>query len=132
MRIVLVLAVICLCTLYLCSCSGNDSVIGYSFSQADFGTTQPLKVGQLIYLAVPQNPSTGFTWHDSAAPAGLLNFVRDYYVATQPVMPGSGGKQYFVWTVQKPGTCVITMQSGRWGTSEPPLPAQKITLTITN
>lgn len=128
MRILLAVAA-CLCVLCLTSCGGENAV-GHSLTPADFSTAQAVQVHQLVVLELPENPSTGFTWHASVTPEAALQLSRDYYLADQPALPGSGGTHYFVYEALASGRAVITVQYGRWwegGESQDP---QTITLNI--
>lgn len=130
MRRLIVAIAVCLCVLYLSSCGGGD-IAGYTFTPADFGITQTLTVGQLAVLALPANPSTGYSWHRSWTPEAVLKLMDEHYTPDEPQRDGSGGTQYYVFGARQAGTAVVTVQYGRW-TSEPNEDPQTITLNIVN
>jgi len=52
------------------------------------------KVGDIIEVSVPSNPSTGFSCLLSEMP-GCVYLVDSTYIPDQPIIPGSGGTSQF-------------------------------------
>lgn len=71
-------------------------------------------MGETLDLQLPENPSTGYSWHISWDPADALELVGDTYTPDQPVLAGSGGVRSFVLRVAQAGDATITVQYGRW------------------
>ena len=132
MRVSLLVLAAVLCVLLLSSCGGGGNTT-FSFTPADFGTTKTVGLHQAVILELPENPSTGCSWHQSWAPQAALQLTQDEYQsasATVPPITGGGGTRRFVYETQQPGQAVITVQYGQWwenGGREDP---QTITLRI--
>jgi predicted secreted protein len=101
------------CVLLLSSCGGDDAASS-TFTTDDFGTTQPLTVGQVAVLALPSNPSTGAGWHRAWTPEASLELMNEYYAPDPQGGVGAGGTQYFVFKAQQPGIVAVTVQYGQW------------------
>jgi len=52
------------------------------------------KVGEIVEIRVPSNPTTGFVCTLSEMP-NCLYLASKTYVPDQPIMPGSGGTEVF-------------------------------------
>lgn len=104
-----------LCVLCLCSCGGDggDTV---TLTPADFGATVLLRTGQTLELALPDNPTTGYSWHRSWTPEGLLSLRSDDFVADSTGQDGAGGTRRYAFEALAPGQAVLTLQYGRWWT----------------
>jgi len=68
------------------------------------------KVGELIDISIPSNPSTGYSCLLSEMPS-CVYFVESEYVADQPVKPGSGGNSQFKFLAVKKGEGSIIFHS---------------------
>lgn len=134
MRKLMVVAALVFCVLHLPSCGGNDTIdppTRHIFTPADYGATRSVVVGEVAVLALPANPSTGYSWHRAWTPKAALQLTESYYTPDTPQLDGSGGTQYYVFKAVRNGTVTITVQYGRWwegGETEEP---HAITLNLT-
>lgn len=115
----------------LAGCSGdNDSgTVDLALTEDDLGDSFNVKVGQTVSLTLPENPSTGYSWHKSWAPEDALDLTLDAY-DPDGAADGGGGNRNYVFEALKSGTVVITVQYGRWwegGEREDP---QTVTLVV--
>lgn len=115
--------------LCLSSCGGGGNGTG-AFTRADFGTTKTVPVHQPIILELRENPTTGFTWHQSWAPEAALRLAQDNYLPDRPQLAGSGGTRQFVYEALAAGQVTITVQYGRWWDGGERQDPQTITLDI--
>jgi inhibitor of cysteine peptidase len=111
--------------------TGGSASTDVLATDSDFGTTKQVRVGQILDLALPDNPSTGYSWHYEWEPkAGLRVFsINDTGARTR--RPGSGATQHVRFLAQQAGTVVITLQHGRWWEGGERDPPAKLTVQIT-
>jgi inhibitor of cysteine peptidase len=87
--------------------------------------------GSEFKIVLDSNPSTGYHWELDEEPDGtIVRFVSNEYVADEPVMPGSGGRDVWVFKAVKAGETRITL-SYYPPSNEPVEPQQKVTFTVT-
>ncbi|MCO5382961.1 protease inhibitor I42 family protein [Methanosarcina sp. Z-7115] len=75
------------------------------------------KVGDIIEISIPSNPSTGYSCLLSDMP-DCVYFVESTYVPDQPIKPGSGGTSKFKFVGVKKGDGKIIFHSVKF--SHPP------------
>lgn len=68
------------------------------------------KVGDIIDISIPSNPSTGYSCLLSEMP-GCVYFVESAYIPDQPIIPGSGGTSQFKFVAVKKGEGPIIFHS---------------------
>lgn len=88
---------------------------------SDPAQTIVLRAGEEFVIALPSNPSTGYTW-DYTVDAGLVQFVSREFrsQATATPVVGTGGTDYLLFRAIKAGEAEITMVYHRpWETSTP-------------
>ncbi len=93
------------------------------------GKTIEVTAGNEFKIVIEPNPSTGYHWElignlDDA----LIQFVSKDYRASEPVMPGSGGKDVWVFKAIAAGETKIVLGNYPPAPGEPA--AQEITFTI--
>ena len=67
-----------------------------------------VKSGQNFDIVLPANASTGYHWQITGTPdASLLQSTGQSYLSEQPVMPGSGGVEVWIFTALAPGETKI-------------------------
>lgn len=71
------------------------------------------KVGEIIEISVPTNPTTGFAC-TLAKKADCIYLVSSTYVPHHPVMPGSGGSQIFKFIAVAKGEGEIEFREVRF------------------
>ncbi|MBF2055021.1 MAG: protease inhibitor I42 family protein [Candidatus Sericytochromatia bacterium] len=82
--------------------------------QADRGTPQQisLKPGETFAIQVQSNASTGYSWQ--VLESGLQSHDQQYHPDCQdPMIVGSGGKLYYIFTAPEQGPASIQLQHGR-------------------
>lgn len=94
---------------------------------------QPIEVGagETFHIVIDANPSTGYHWELIGELDGnLVEFVSRDYTADEPVMPGSGGVDVWVFKAAAAGQTRITL-----GSYPPSLdaidPEQTVTFDVT-
>lgn len=138
MRTLAVLAVV-VTMLGACGSKGDDTSSTESPAAGEVTATASgpvaLKVGQVLVVTLPSNPSTGYSWTISTAPDGavLTQNGELTYAATNPdvVMPGSGGTETVRFTATAAGTTTIVLDYRRpWETDVPPVDTVTLDVTV--
>ncbi len=83
-----------------------------------------LQTGQELQLALAENPTTGYQWTITWAPAEALRQTRDEYVAAPAgARVGSGGTHFFTLVAMAPGEVWVAIRYARpWAGGESELP----------
>jgi len=93
------------------------------------GKTIEVTAGNEFKIVIDSNPSTGYHWDlVGALDESIIQFVSRDYRADEPVMPGSGGKDVWVFQAVAAGETTITLGNfppGVDGTAE-----QEVTFTV--
>ena len=77
---------------------------------SDAGKTIEVTAGNEFKIIVDSNPSTGYHWElVEALDTKVVDFVKKDYVANEPVMPGSGGRDVWRFKANAPGQATITL-----------------------
>jgi inhibitor of cysteine peptidase len=97
-------------------------------------TSSPVsvKAGQEFLIALPSNPTTGYSWTGKSA-SGIVTVWGSAYqgpaASAKPLM-GAGGQQIFVCAANKAGTTQITFAYARpW--QKGAKPARTMTFAVT-
>ena len=88
-----------------------------------------VQAGETFELVVPSNPSTGYHWEiipelDEA----IVQFVSQDYIAEQPVMPGSGGMDVWMFRAVNAGDATIVL--GHYPPGSDTDPDENVTFSI--
>jgi len=102
---------------------------GVSIDEGADGTTITLAVGDVLNVALPANPSTGFTWEVTAVDGAILSAAGEPVFEAESTAIGSGGTMTFSFDVLAAGTTTLKMLYHRTFETEPP--ADTFTLTVT-
>ena len=89
-------------------------------------------LGRELEVKLAGNPSTGYTWrHPAAIPAGLVLKAQRFEgsAAGQPVRPGAGGTQVFVFDAVAAGIERLHFEYRR-GQTGAPLRTYDLTVTV--
>ncbi len=87
----------------LSSCSyKKDSKIFLLEKDSD-GKTVKMNLNDKIIVILKNNPTTGYSWTITRRDSRMLKFIRKVYDPTKPIVPGSGGKDYFEFYCVKEG-----------------------------
>jgi predicted secreted protein len=102
-------------------------------AEAD-GTTQQLKIGDLMAITLESNPSTGFSWFatssnpDVVAQLGEAQYSEPQSSSTTSIL-GAAGTETLYFEATKAGTATLTMDYKRgWETEV--TPEKTITITV--
>lgn len=96
--------------------------------EASDGSTVTLSDGDLLMVALPGNPTTGYRWMAEQAPTGLLEELPGPDFQPESSLIGAGGTFYFRYVAHAPGTGTLTFSYLRPWESVPP--EKTVTLTI--
>jgi len=98
------------------------------------GTTQALKVGEILSITLESNPSTGYAWFASSSnPEVLAQLGESQYAepeasASQPML-GAAGSETLFFEAKAAGTVTLTLEYKRgWETNV--TPEKTITLIV--
>ncbi|MBB5917577.1 inhibitor of cysteine peptidase [Nocardia transvalensis] len=93
------------------------------------GQSMTLSAGQELVVALPDDPSTGYSWQVGQVDAAVLHQEGDPQFRGQPgqLLPGGPGTSVWAFTAGDPGTTHLSMVSVKPGAA----PAQEFTLDIT-
>ncbi len=68
-----------------------------------------MKATQLAVLEIDENPTTGYLWHISVEPSGVLrNFLEEYM--TGSAFPGAPSVKGWIMTAAKEGKALLTLK----------------------
>ncbi len=115
--------------LLLTACGGKPTEEPiYPISEA--GRIIEVTAGNEFKIMIESNPSTGYHWEViGELDESIVQFVAREYRASEPVMPGSGGKD--VWTFKALASGETNVTLGYYPPSNETVePAQTVTFTI--
>lgn len=93
------------------------------------GKSIEVAAGNEFKIVIESNPSTGYHWDlVGALDESIVQFVSRDYRADEPVMPGSGGKDVWVFQAVAAGETTITL--GYFPPGVDGSPAQEVTFTV--
>ena len=110
------------------ACQTSDE--GITIDEEADGTTITLAVGDVLEVALPANPTTGFTWEVTAVDDAVLSAVGDWVFVADSTAIGSGGTMTFSFDVLAPGTTTLEMVYHRTFETEPPADTFTVTVTV--
>jgi len=120
-----------------CGDSAKASAGPVKLSEADNGKSLAVKVGEVIEITLPGNPTTGYSWVSALTDkdkALLEEMGEPAYTAsstTEGNLVGSGGTYTFTFKAKAAGTAVIKLVYERpWETVEP-LETYQLTVNVT-
>ncbi|MDP1545063.1 MAG: protease inhibitor I42 family protein [Anaerolineales bacterium] len=126
MRNILFLFVVSILALSSCKSVGDDI-----FKISDPAKQLEVEAGNEFKIIIDSNPSTGYHWElVDELNESVVKFVSREYRAGEPVAPGSGGVDVWVFEAVAAGQADITL--GYYPPSNDPVEAQQIvTFTVT-
>lgn len=100
-------------------------------ANANGGTTR-IAQGTMFAIALPENPSTGYTWKLQPLGVPVVGLIGDRYVpASGETQPGEGGTRVMTFAALSPGTAVIDLaQQRQLDEASPPTQTFKVTITV--
>jgi predicted secreted protein len=88
-----------------------------------------VQAGETFELVVPSNSSTGYRWNIvPELDETRVEFIKQDYIAEQPVMPGSGGVE--VWTFRSVSAGDTTVVLGYYPPGNGNDPEEVVTFSI--
>jgi inhibitor of cysteine peptidase len=108
--------------------------ISLQLDEAADGTTQQLKVGDVIAITLESNPSTGFAWFaTSSNPEVVTQLGESLYQEAQAssgeALLGAAGTETLYFEAKGSGTATVTLDYQR-GWEKSLAPEQTITITV--
>jgi predicted secreted protein len=102
---------------YLNIASCARFMTGYKVTAETEGKTLPLKVGTVVSLYLPSNPSTGFEWYMANADktAGVVGIGNSFFlpINANPNATGVPGNTIIFFSFDKPGTYKLDFEYKR-------------------
>ena len=116
--------------LTLAACGGNPTESAVQpLNISEPGKSIEVSAGNEFKIIIESNPSTGYHWDlVGALDESIVQFVSRDYRADEPVMPGSGGKDVWVFQAVAAGETTITL--GHFPPGVDGSPAQEVTFTV--
>jgi inhibitor of cysteine peptidase len=111
---------------------GVSSALSPVVTDKDDGKTVQMSVDQALFVRLPSNPTTGYSWTLTANPAPLALIKSDFApdAAKNGVM-GAGGTQILQFAAKDTGTATISLGYRRpWEKDTPPARTFTVTITI--
>lgn len=116
-----------LCTVVAAAPALADSYNGTVFTSSPIS----VKAGQEFLIAVPSNPTTGYSWR-GISNNGNVTIWGSAYEAPGSKLMGAGGQQIFVLLAKSPGTATVTFSYARpWQKGVKPGRTMTFTVTVT-
>jgi inhibitor of cysteine peptidase len=89
-----------------------------------------VSAGEEFFIALPSNPTTGYTWTQSIGDGLVLAYEGNVYQAISGGMMGAGGQQIFIYHANRSGSTSIALRYGRPFEPNAP-PAKSLTFNVT-
>lgn len=97
--------------------------------EPDAANPVTIQNGEEFFIALPSNPSTGYSWTQQTGDGNVLAYEGNVKQTPAASMPGSPAQQIFIYHANRSGTSTITFQYSR--PFEPSAaPARMVTFTI--
>ncbi len=104
-----------------------------TLGEADNGTTVAVARGQNIFVNLPGNPSTGFSWSLSSTNGEAVVVVGDaVFTADNPELSGGGGVYQFPLRAVKIGRTTFDFSYRQAWNPQNPSKTFAVTLSVTN
>jgi inhibitor of cysteine peptidase len=90
----------------------SGKVANVSLDATADGSTQQLKIGEVLSVSLESNPSTGYSWFATISnPAVLVQMGEPQYQAPSSSTPivGAAGTQIFFFQAAETGTATLTL-----------------------
>ena len=107
-----------------------SSALAPVVTEKDGGKTVQMSADQPLFVRLPSNPTTGYTWTLTANPAPLALIKSDFAPdITKNRVVGAGGTQILQFAAKDAGTATISLGYRRpWEKDTPP--ARTFTVTV--
>ena len=92
---------------------GESKAVVKILTSADGGSRLELRVGDVLVVRLPENPSTGFVWSREGSGGDALRLVRSEYLPTAEGAVGGGGQRSFSFRAIATGTVEMRLKLWR-------------------
>ena len=103
------LFVLCALALTLASCrpAGNEEPV--RITEADAGSTVELQQGQILEIALPGNPTTGYTWEVVTGAEAVLEQQGEPTFEAESELLGAGGVMTLTFVASGRGEATLSL-----------------------
>ncbi|MEZ0396523.1 MAG: protease inhibitor I42 family protein [Anaerolineales bacterium] len=103
-----------------------------SLDAAANGQTIEMTLGQRLTIALPANPSTGYTWEIQQGATPVLDPIGEpAFTSDNPGLVGSGGTLRLTFRAAQTGVTTLVLVYHRpWETDVEPLDTFQVTVTV--
>ena len=115
--------------LILGGCCGAGNVV--TLDASSHGRTVTVPLSGTLFVALPANPTTGFSWEIDSADASVLESKGAIYTPDSPMLVGSGGTETWEFIVLQAGTTTLRLIYRRPFEPEDIEPADVFEVTVT-
>lgn len=96
---------------------------------SDPGKSIEVTAGNEFKIVIDSNPSTGYQWKlVGALDENIIQFVSNEFRVSEPIMPGAGGSDVWVFKAIAAGEAAITLGHFPPGDGQPA--EQEVTFTV--
>ncbi|MGD6749407.1 protease inhibitor I42 family protein [Streptomyces sp. BH105] len=108
-------------------CSAVSQVI---YTEDDNGREIQLHTGDLVNVALPENPTTGHLWQIASVSSEGLLPQAVHFSPGDATAPGSAGTRTFTFRTQAPGRATLELHLRRpWQAAAPPPDVSRLCCT---
>lgn len=72
-----------------------------------------VRAGDEFFIALPSNPSTGYSWSQAIDDGQILAYEGSVYEAASNGLPGGQGQQIFIYHANRSGATSVHLTYGR-------------------
>lgn len=101
-----------------------------TFSSTDNGAVRDARVGDVISIALPENPMSGYRWTVELVSPGLSP-VTDSYRPDADATTGGGGVHTFTYSADAAGSARIVLRRARSWEDDPANERFEVALEVT-
>jgi inhibitor of cysteine peptidase len=96
----------------------------------DAGQVVAVEAGDDFFIALPSNPTTGYTWTQLLGDGKILAYEGNVYQPPSAGLMGAGGEQLFIYHANRSGSTTISFAYARPFEPNAP-PAKSLTFSVT-
>jgi inhibitor of cysteine peptidase len=96
----------------------------------DAAQSVAVQAGDDFFIALPSNPTTGYTWTQSIGDGKVLAYEGNVFQAPSNGLIGAGGQQIFIYHANRSGATAISFSYARPFEPNAP-PAKSLTFNVT-
>lgn len=92
---------------------GDGKAVVRTLTRTDGGSRIEVRVGDVVVVRLPENPSTGFVWSSETAGGDALEPVRSEYLPAADASVGGGGQRSLSFRAVATGTVELRLKLWR-------------------